>query len=407
MQTDNELILDGSIFMQLSVTAFDNRAMHLLICVGWKRLLFAVCVSFVLSTQLMFQENVLEHYSIVESLESLLTYFLDIAIIAVLMAAGVAAADARIPKSGPIRNATLLAAVLVSVVAGVALQMGIHYGSGPYPPDTYVLGETARWILIGGAIVLIYETIRRHHRHQAQLHAAELRHKVLGNQMIESRIKMMEAQIEPHFLFNTLATVKRLYRTEPVSGAHMVSRLKEYLQAALPQIRHGIPTLASELELVRAYLEILRIRMGSRLEFSIQAPVQTLAAPFPAMVLITLVENAIKHGLNPLPHGGRIDIDVSELPDDGVAIEVRDNGVGFQVGAGTSGTGIGLANIRLRLMALYGDGASMSLQQGSPAGVVARVEIVSRNTGELASHYSPVTASKNQLAASSDEHEAS
>ncbi len=175
-------------------------------------------------------------------------------------------------------------------------------------------------------------------------------------------------------MFNTLATVKRLYRTEPTGGAKMIARLKEYLQAALPQIRHGIPTLHSEIELVRAYLEILQMRMGARLAFSIDAPAHLQAVPFPCMVLITLVENSIKHGLNPMPNGGRIDIRVVDMPNT-VAVEVSDNGVGIEASAGTSGTGIGLANICSRLSALYGGAASMVLSQNKVAGVTARVEI--------------------------------
>ena len=169
----------------------------------------------------------------------------------------------------------------------------------------------------------------------------------------------------------------------------MVSRLKEYLQAALPQIRRSIPTLASEIELVRAYLEILRIRMGARLQFSIDAPRASLSVPFPAMVLITLVENSIKHGLNPMPNGGCIDIRVFDSTF-AVAVEVRDNGVGFQVGAGSSGSGIGLANIRSRLAALYGAGASMVLLQNDPTGVIARVEIVKTAASDFASDAAPV-----------------
>ncbi len=362
--------------MQVAVATFDNRSLltQFWLRLGWKRLMLAVGVSAIFSTQLLFQESVFDHFSLSETLESLALYFLDILLIAVLLACAICLVDVRLPANGIARNVALLIAVVGSVLAGITVQMGVHYGAGPYPPLAYMSGEAARWILMGGAITLIYETMRRHQRHQRQLHAAELRHEILDNQMIEARIKMMEAQIEPHFLFNTLATVKRLYRTEPVGGARMVARLKEYLQAALPQIRHGIPTLASEIDLVRAYLEILQIRMGARLEFTIDAPTNSLSIPFPAMVLITLVENAIKHGLNPMPNGGHIEIKVFDSPAT-VAVEVRDNGVGFQAGAGTSGSGIGLANIRARLAALYASGASLVLMQGDPAGVIARVEI--------------------------------
>lgn len=342
-----------------------------------RRVGLAVGISLVLSTQLLFQESVVDQFSFAETFDGLWPYFLDILTIAILLAGGVAFVDARFPAKGARRAIALAAAVLGAIVIGGTIQLGAHYGLGPYPPAYSILGEATRWLMISTAITLIYESTRRRQRHLRQLHAAELRQKVLENQMIEARIKMMEAQIEPHFLFNTLATVKRLYRTEPTGGAKMIARLKEYLQAALPQIRHGIPTLDSEIELVRAYLEILQMRMGARLAFSIDAPVHLQAVPFPCMVLITLVENSIKHGLNPMPEGGRIDIRVIDTPST-LAVEVSDNGVGIQAGAGTSGTGIGLANIRSRLSALYGGAASMVLSQNKVAGVTARVEIAKR-----------------------------
>lgn len=358
---------------------------------GGKRLLLAVGISLLLSTQLLFQDSLFENFFLSEIMESVLLYFLDVLIIAVLLVGAVSLIDARWPQPSVARHMALPIAVVGSVLVGMAIQMGMHYGAGPYPSQTYLLGEAARSALIAGSIILIFEHIRRHQNHSQRLHVVELRHKILENQMIESRIKMMEAQIEPHFLFNTLATVRRLYRTEPVSGARMVDRLKEYLQAALPQIRHGMPTLATELELVRAYLEILQIRMGSRLEFRIDGPVSTMPIPFPAMVLITLVENSIKHGLNPMPNGGRIEIHVFDAIDT-VAIEVRDNGVGFQVGAGTSGSGMGLANIRSRLAQIYGAAAALSLVQGQPAGVVARVAIAKKAAMVIASELTSRTA---------------
>lgn len=349
---------------------------------GWKRLMFAATMALVLSTQLLFQPSALNDYSLSETLESFALYFFDVLVIALPMICAISWVDLRLPDDDRKRTHALLIAIVASVLAGTALQLWVHYDFGPYPPPAIVLGEGLRWVLMGGAMTLIFETIRRHRVQQQQLFAAELRHKILDNQMIETRIKMMEAQIEPHFLFNTLATVKRLYRTEPTGGAHMLERLKSYLQAALPQIRHGVPTLGSELELVRAYLEILQIRMGSRLEFAIDAPPEALTVQFPAMALITLVENAIKHGLNPMPNGGRIEIAAFSAAT-AVVVEVRDNGAGIQRTPGTTGTGMGLTNIRERLKALYGQDASVRLTQREPSGVIARIVVstMRRSTG--------------------------
>ena len=116
------------------------------------------------------------------------------------------------------------------------------------------------------------------------------------------------------------------------------------------------------------------MRMGPRLAFSVDAPTHLQSMPFPCMVLITLVENSIKHGLNPMPNGGRIDIRVLDMSN-AIVVEVADDGVGIQAAASTSGTGIGLSNIRSRLKALYGTAASMVLFQNRVAGVTVRVEI--------------------------------
>jgi LytS/YehU family sensor histidine kinase len=180
----------------------------------------------------------------------------------------------------------------------------------------------------------------------------------------------MQAQIEPHFLFNTLATVKRLYRTGPESGVRMLDSLMQYLRVALPRLREDEATLADELDHVAAYLDILHIRMGKRLRHSVEAPADVRAIAFPSMMLITLVENAIKHGLASKPEGGSIAVR-AHLAGRRLVVEVRDTGVGFQA---SSGSGIGLANTRARLLAIFGRSAELLLEPNEPAGVVARIE---------------------------------
>ncbi len=190
--------------------------------------------------------------------------------------------------------------------------------------------------------------------------------------MVEARLSALQAQIEPHFLFNTLANVKRLYETAPVRGREMLSSLISYLRAALPTMREPGSTLERELELVRSFLTILKMRMGDRLAFSIDAPRHWRRARVPPMVLPTLVENAIKHGLSPLPEGGRIDIRAASDGDRQLVIEVADDGAGF---SSSGGSGVGLANTRSRLAALYGTDASLSLSTANPRGVVATVRL--------------------------------
>jgi LytS/YehU family sensor histidine kinase len=173
-----------------------------------------------------------------------------------------------------------------------------------------------------------------------------------------------------------LANVKRLYETAPQRGREMLVSLIDYLRAALPSMRQTGSTLKRELELARAYLTILQMRMGERLRFTIDAEPALLAAEVPPLVLGTLIENAIKHGLSPLPEGGGIAI---RARSDGeqIRIEVRDNGRGF---TGHAGSGVGLANIRSRLAALHGASAGLELRANAPHGVIASV-VLPRRTG--------------------------
>jgi hypothetical protein len=153
----------------------------------------------------------------------------------------------------------------------------------------------------------------------------------------------------------------------------MLSSLIAYLRAALPGMRSPESTLGTELELVKNYLAILQMRMGERLHFGIDAQPGLLGERLPPMVLPTLVENAIKHGLSPLPEGGRIDIQARADGAGQWSVEVRDDGRGFA--PSSSGAGVGLANTRARLAALFGDRAALELEAQAPRGVIARVRL--------------------------------
>jgi len=191
----------------------------------------------------------------------------------------------------------------------------------------------------------------------------------LDQQTAEARLQMLEAQIEPHFLFNTLANVKRLYDTDRANGARMLRNLKEYLAVALPQMRETRSTLGREIAHVTAYLNIQQIRMGRRLAFAIDVRESMRGVRMPPLMLLTLAENAIKHGLGPSPKGGRIDVRAT-TEDGRLRVQVADAGQGF---AKSAGGGTGLANIRARLKALFGDAASLSLTLNAPRGVIATI----------------------------------
>ncbi|MBV6322211.1 sensor histidine kinase [Duganella violaceipulchra] len=194
----------------------------------------------------------------------------------------------------------------------------------------------------------------------------------MERRLVEARMAALQAQVEPHFLFNTLALIGQLIETDPPQAARIHQNLIDYLRATLPQMRaKGSGTLGRQIEMSRAYLAIMQARMGARLAVSVDVPPEMLSATFPVMMLQILIENAIKHGLEPKIEGGRIDIRASV---DGamLQVDVLDDGIGFNIHAGD---GIGLANVRERLRILYGNRAQLVIEAPLTGGTRASVRI--------------------------------
>ncbi len=201
---------------------------------------------------------------------------------------------------------------------------------------------------------------------------AEVAQTVTDKELTVARLNLLHAQVEPHFLYNTLASAQVLTRTDPARADQMLGHLIQYLRRSLPQIDDTDSTLGDELERAQAYLEILKIRMGNRLQLQIDVPDPLKRQPFPPMMLQTLVENAIKHGLEPKTEGGTVWIRAREH-DGQVSVTVADDGLGFN--AQTGGTGIGLKNVRERLRLLHGGAANFSIVSNFPAGVAATIAV--------------------------------
>ncbi len=205
----------------------------------------------------------------------------------------------------------------------------------------------------------------------ADLKRKEAEYHRMGQQVTEAKLSALQAQVEPHFLYNTLASVQALTEVDPKQAHDMTGHLIQYLRNALPKMRESVSTVGQEVELVRAYLSILQMRMGKRLVFDIAVPPELMERPFPPLMLPSLVENAIKHGLEPQREGGEVRI-TAEAAAGRLRMIVSDTGRGFSE---TPGAGVGLANIRERLAALYGDQAKLTLVAREPHGVVATIEV--------------------------------
>ncbi|MEI7538430.1 MAG: histidine kinase [Comamonadaceae bacterium] len=208
----------------------------------------------------------------------------------------------------------------------------------------------------------------------------------LKRQVVEARMAAMQAQVEPHFLFNTLASIEHLIETDPPRAGKMQRNLISLLRASMPTMREanaqGTRDLGRELAMIRPYLEILKVRMEDRLQTEVRVSDGLLSAEFPPMMLQSLVENAIKHGLEPKADGGLLTVS-AEIVHGNLAVTVADTGLGFGKSA-TAGTGIGLSNIRERLALLYGNKASLVLTEPATGGtsVTITVPYVSRASTE-------------------------
>lgn len=214
---------------------------------------------------------------------------------------------------------------------------------------------------------------------RSQAQAFERERGKLERAAVDARLRFLQAQIQPHFLFNTLANVRELVESRSPQAPVVLNRLITYLRATVPRLDEAAITLAQELELVRAYLELMQMRMPDRLKFSIRTRADDLSVCCPPMTILTLVENAVRHGIDPSEEGGRIEVDVQVHEDEREPhchITVADTGVGLGTTAG--GLGTGLATLRERLELAYGSEATFQLREREPHGLVAELQFPAR-----------------------------
>jgi hypothetical protein len=247
----------------------------------------------------------------------------------------------------------------------------VHYGNLPM---------LAVWWILGSMLVKITYKGRIQAEVKAAVATETAEAESLRRQVLEARMAMMQAQVEPHFLFNTLASIDHLIEFDPKRASQMQRNLISLLRASMPSMRtateSGLRPLDLELAVVRPYLEILKVRMEERLTTDIDVPDGLLSAEFPPMMVQTLVENSIKHGLEPKAEGGHLAVK-AEIRHGKLCVTVTDTGLGFAGAAGgeTAGTGVGLANIRERLSLLYGSKGTLTIANNPVGGTIVTITV--------------------------------
>jgi len=361
-----------------SVVALTSRA------VG-RRLALTVAISLLVSTEVYFQPVPTDAPGLADlsrqwPVRAAECLWMGAAMTLALTSAEMAARGWTAPRALALYALGLLAGALLGNAA-LATLLGAGWNELQSPG---FWSDVCLWMAIGHGIATIQFLQQRRVRAARALHRLEARRIALDKALLELRLNLMRAQIEPHFLFNALANVRRLCRDDVEGGIAMLANLGRYLRAAWPQWHDPQATLAQEVELVAAYLGVLKVRMGPRLSHVIDIPEHLAAHPFPSMMLLTLAENAIQHGLAPAPRGGTVAIR-ARATGDALEVSVADDGVGFSATA-AGGRGIGLANTRARLRTQFGDAGRLELANNVPSGVVAvlRMPFALREPGQHA-----------------------
>lgn len=289
-----------------------------------------------------------------------------------LAALRLAAPEAYVRRSRPM---LLGQGVLIAgcVVLGIALTELVLRG-----PDVLLRhpGKLGLLLPVGALIAVLMITVlgiiaRRQAR---EADAARQQEKIAeaGRLVAEARLRALQAQIEPHFLYNTLANVVSLIGPAPDQARHMLERLIDFLRASLTASRAEHASVGAELDLAGAYLDVLAVRLGRRLRYRIEADPACRGCPIAPMLVQPLVENAVMHGIEPKVEGGEIVLR-AHRDERTLCIEVGDDGAGLGHAPPRPGGGVGLANLRERLRSLYGKNAQVQLIENKNGGVTSRL----------------------------------
>jgi hypothetical protein len=321
-----------------------------------------------MSTEFLFQPFIWRDFSLDQIAPAWLAIARDRLVVAAMIAIGLASVGRR-PRLGALRFAPYVLAVVAGAVMGEALLSWLTPAEDRQDVASW-LGRVSRWSVVGGAIACMVHFWRAGSELAAAAEEDRIHEAQARRNAASSQLEMLRRQIEPHFLFNTLATIRRLHETDPEDGQRVLGRLFHYMSATLSEAPAQRSTLADEISLVGAYLDVCASRMSGRLTVLTEIEPGLERLDFPPLVLATLAENAIKHGVFP-QNGGTISI-TARTVGDMVEVALLDDGVGL---SGEGGGGLGLVNIMERLRLLYGPRATLQLRQNTPRGVCAVVRI--------------------------------
>ncbi|MEM8769178.1 MAG: histidine kinase, partial [Pseudomonadota bacterium] len=292
--------------------------------------------------------------------------------------------------------------VALVLTAAIGIGAGVIIGSLLVVKDSDTLFEGYATPILGlffGTLgILFFQTQERLKESRTRLAEAESERLTREKVFLETELKLLQAQIEPHFLFNTLSNVIGMIREDPAAAESTLLRLTTLLRSSLQRTRKAVITLDDELTIIEALLAINGIRMGKRLSWRIDVDAELRTLPIPPMLLQPLVENAVKHGIEPLEAGGEITVSASASEQ---TLTVRISDVGNRPTTNTrnggypaEGFAVGIANVQARLAALFGDAARLSLTENSPSGTVATLTLpVNRATEAIAAN-TPATATQ-------------
>lgn len=334
---------------------------------------WAIAVAVFNSTQYLFQPFVWEHWPVDEVLVGWVEVVYDRVLMALFIALALVAAS-RIHAQRASTRAMLIAGAIVTGATTGEIVLLLAGSPGVRREMSAMSGSVAQWTLLAVCVSGMYYLWSRSHEAYAAARTSELRRSTIEALRAQTELQSLRQQIDPHFLFNTLATIRRLNETEPADGAKLLRHLLAYLQSATPAST-GHSTLGEEVDLVASHLAIVAMRMSGRLAVRFDVPDGLRQHSCPPLSLATLVENAVKHGITPSPDGGTITVSARRAGTE-LELRVEDTGVGMSMqDESFGGTGIGLANTRARLRALHGERASLTIDANTPHGVRAIVRL--------------------------------